>query len=120
MQESGEMYLENIIVLREKIGQVRAIDIVNHTGYTKPSISRALGLLKKSEMITVDKNGYITLTDEGEEIAKKILERHKLLTRFFTGIGVSPDVASADACRVEHIISDETFERLKDLASKKD
>ena len=117
MQESGEMYLESIIVLREKIGQVRAIDIVNHTGYTKPSISRALSLLKKSGMISVDNKGYITLNPSGEELALKILERHKLLTEFFKRIGVNPETAAADACRIEHVISDETFEMIKNHIS---
>lgn len=116
MQESGEMYLESIIVLRGKIGQVRAIDIVNHTGYSKPSISRALGVLRKSGMISVDNEGYITLTPSGEALALKILERHRLLTEFFIRIGVSPETAAADACRIEHVISDETFEMIKNHA----
>lgn len=108
------MYLENILVLREKQKPVRAIDIVNLTGYSKPSISRALGLLKADGMIIVDSDGYITLTSEGERRAQKVYERHKLLTEMFVRIGVSRETAAADACKIEHDISDETFERLKE------
>ena len=120
--ESGEMYLENILVLREKQKPVRAIDIVNLTGYSKPSISRALGLLKADGMILVDSDGYITLTNDGEQRAQKIYERHKLLTEMFVRIGVNSATAAADACKIEHDISDETFEKLKEhilLADKK-
>lgn len=119
IQESGEMYLESILVLRDKLPQVRAIDIVNYTGYTKPSISRALGLLKQDDLISVDKSGYITLTTEGENCAIKIYERHKVLTEFFVQIGVDRTTASADACKVEHVISDETFNKIKDHISNK-
>ncbi len=118
IQESGEMYLESILVLRDKLPQVRAIDIVNYTGYTKPSISRALGLLKQDNLITVDKSGYITLTQEGENFAIKVYERHKVLTEFFIKIGVDRITASADACKVEHVISDETFNKIKEHISK--
>ena len=111
--ESAEMYLETIQVLREKKANVRAIDVVHETGYTKPSVSRAMGLLKKSGHIEVDENGYISLTETGEALAKKILERHRLLTDFLVRIGVSPEVASDDACKVEHHISQETFECIK-------
>ena len=120
IQESGEMYLESILVLRDKLPQVRAIDIVNYTGYTKPSISRALGLLKQDNLITVDKSGYITLTQEGENFAIKVYERHKVLTEFFVKIGVDRITASADACKVEHVISDETFNKIKEHISKDD
>jgi len=121
--ESGEMYLENILVLREKQGLVRAIDIVNYSGYSKPSISRAVGLLKKDGLIEVDGEGYITLKPAGEKIAEKILERHRLLTEFLVKIGVDPEVAARDACKIEHDICDETFEKLKEhanCAKKKD
>lgn len=111
--ESGEMYLENILVLRGQQAHVRSIDIVNYTGYSKPSISRAIGLLKKDGMLEVDGEGYITLTEEGERRAQKIYERHRCLTEFFEMIGVSPETASTDACKVEHDISDETFEKIK-------
>lgn len=116
--ESGEMYLENILILREKQRLVRAIDIVNYTGYSKPSISRAVGLLKKDGYIEVDGEGYITLKPAGEEIAEKILERHRMLTEFLVKIGVSPDTAAHDACKIEHAISDETFEIIKAHANR--
>ncbi|MGN1073959.1 MAG: metal-dependent transcriptional regulator [Eubacteriales bacterium] len=112
LQESGEMYLESIYVLRARLGNVRAIDIANFTGYTKPSVSRALGLLKTEGFVVVDAAGYITLTPEGEDVAGRIYERHQVLTRFFTALGVSPETAERDACRIEHVISDETFEKL--------
>ena len=112
--ESGEMYLENILVLRAKQEHVRSIDIVNYTGYSKPSISRAIGLLRRDGMLEVDEEGHITLTAEGERRAQKIYERHRTLTEFFSMIGVSDQVASADACKMEHDISDETFEKIKE------
>lgn len=112
--ESGEMYLENILVLRAQQGYVRSIDIVNYTGYSKPSISRAIGLLKKDGMLDVDGDGHITLTAEGERRAQKVYERHRTLTEFFSMIGVSDETASADACKIEHDISDETFEKIKE------
>ncbi len=118
LQESGEMYLEDILVLREKQGLVRAIDIVNYTGYSKPSISRAVGLLKKEGYIEVDAEGYITLKPSGEEIAEKILERHRLLTEFLVRIGVDPEIAAHDACKIEHAVSDETFEKIKAHANR--
>ena len=111
--ESGEMYLENILVLRGQQTHVRSIDIVNYTGYSKPSISRAIGLLKKDGMLEVDSEGHITLTEEGECRAQKIYERHRCLSEFLEMIGVSPETASADACKMEHDISDETFEKIK-------
>ena len=92
---------------------MRAIDVVHHTGYTKPSVSRAMGLLKKRGCVEVDENGYIRLTEEGSREAKKILERHRVLTSFLEKIGVSPEVADDDACKMEHVISDEAFERIK-------
>lgn len=114
VHESGEMYLESILVLRKKIANVRSIDIVNHTGYTKPSISRAINLLKQDNMVIVDDNGYITLTPKGEALAIKIYERHNILTQLFEKLGVSPETADSDACKIEHVISDETFERIKE------
>ncbi len=113
IHESGEMYLETILRLRESLPTVRAIDIVRSTGYSKPSISRALKQLRDEAMIEVDESGYITLTVAGEGRAVKIYERHRVLTRYFESIGVSSETADADACKIEHVISDETFERLK-------
>lgn len=118
LQESGEMYLETIYVLTKKGGTVRAIDICEHMNYSKPSISRAMGLLKSAEYITVDKNGSIKLTDSGWTIAEKIYERHTLLTKFLMMIGVSEQTASDDACKIEHHISDESFEAIKKYAKK--
>lgn len=111
--ESGEMYLETILVLQKSGKTVRSIDICDHMGYSKPSVSRAVGLLKNGGMITVDNNGFIDLTPSGREVAEKILERHTVLTEFFIKLGVSPQTASEDACRIEHHISDESFEAIK-------
>lgn len=118
--ESAEMYLETIQILREKQPYVRAIDIAHYTGYTKPSVSRAVGLLKSNGHISVDESGYITLTETGEGLAKKILERHRVLTDFLLMIGVSPEIADDDACRMEHVISDETFEKMKKHVGRSD
>ena len=107
------MYLETIMLLQEKHPQVRSIDIVHQTGYTKPSVSRAVGLLKKSGHIEVDTNGHITLTESGRSVASKILERHRTITDFLVGLGVSHEIADDDACKMEHLISDEVFEKMK-------
>lgn len=111
--ESAEMYLETIQLLTEKQQYIRAIDIVHETGYTKPSVSRAMGLLKQRGCIEVDENGYIRLTEEGSVMAKKVLERHRVLTAFLEQIGVSAETADDDACKMEHVISDETFDKIK-------
>ncbi len=113
LQESGEMYLETIYVLTKKNKSTRSVDIAEYMGYTKPSVSRAVGILKKGEYIVVDSDGYITLTDAGREIAKKIFERHTVLTKMFVGLGVDEKVAAEDACRIEHIISDDSFNAIK-------
>ena len=113
MQESGEMYLETILILSRTKGQVRSLDIVDYMSFSKPSVSRAVGLLKSGGYILVDPEGYITLTDAGREVAEKIYERHTTLTELLTRLGVDPDVAAEDACRMEHTISDESFEALK-------
>ena len=113
IHESGEMYLETIHVLLKKNGAVRSIDISEHMGYSKPSVSRAVGLLKKGNYIVVDKDGYITLTDAGMEIAEKIYERHTVLSGLLVALGVSEETAAEDACRLEHAISDESFEAIK-------
>ena len=114
LQESGEMYLETILVLSRKSSYVRAIDVGEYMGYSKPSVSRAMGLLKAGNYITVDDLGGIHLTDAGREVAERIYERHTYLTRFLTGLGVNPEVAAKDACRIEHVISSESFHAIKD------
>ena len=111
--ESAEMYLETIMMLSERQAHVRSIDVVHETGYTKPSVSRAVGLLKKNGHILVDEGGYITLTETGREIAAMIVERHRVITEFLVGLGVSREIATDDACKMEHIISDEAFLRMK-------
>ena len=111
--ESAEMYLESILVLSQKQGAPRAIDVAHHTGYSKPSVSRAVGLLKNGGYITVDEGGHITLTDEGRAIAEKIYERHTLLMNFLVALGVDEETASDDACRLEHAISDVSFGAVK-------
>lgn len=113
MHESGEMYLETILVLSEERDCVRSIDICEHMGYSKPSVSRAVGILKKEGHIVVDGNGYITLTKSGKEIANTIYERHTILTNTLIALGVSPEVASQDACKIEHNLSEETFNAIK-------
>ena len=113
IQESGEMYLESIYVLQQKIGHVRSIDVSEYMGYSKPSISRAMGLLKSGGYIRTDDDGFLTLTPAGLEIAQKIYERHTLLTQLLIKLGVTPETASEDACKMEHAISDETFEVIK-------
>ena len=114
IQESGEMYLETILILTSKQTYVRSIDIANYTGYSKPSISRAMGILKKNNYILIDKEGYITLTDKGQKLAQTIYERHITLSRFFMALGVNEETATNDACRIEHVISDETFMKIKE------
>lgn len=113
LQESGEMYLETIYVLTKKLGNVRSLDIAEYMDFSKPSVSRAVGLLKNGEYITVDKNGFITLTETGHEVAENIYERHTILTEYLTQLGVPPEIASRDACKMEHVISTETFEAVK-------
>ena len=113
LQESGEMYLETILVLSQKSDFVRAIDICEEMHYSKPSVSRAMKLLKTDGYIDISTEGHISLTGKGEEAAARIYERHKVLSEYFIGIGVSPEVAVEDACRIEHVISDETFSAIK-------
>ncbi len=112
LQESGEMYLESILVLSRK-GHVRSIDVCEYMGFSKPSVSRAVGLLKSGGYITVDKDGFIILTDKGLSEANRIYERHKMLTAFLAAIGVPERIADNDACKIEHVISDETFLAMK-------
>lgn len=117
IQESGEMYLESIYVLLKKNGNVRSIDIAEYMGYSKPSISRAMGLLKDGDFINIAKDGSITLTRAGVAVAEKIYERHTLLSNLLIRLGVSPETASEDACKLEHAISDESFEAIKKFAT---
>ena len=111
--ESGENYLETILILSEKIKKVRSVDIAEKMNFSKPSISRAISILKNKKLIFVDKTGFIFLTKEGEKIAKQIYEKHCFLTDFFKFLGVDKDIAKKDACKVEHAMSQETFEKLK-------
>ncbi|MCR5788966.1 MAG: metal-dependent transcriptional regulator [Lachnospiraceae bacterium] len=113
LQESGEMYLEAIYVLSQKQAAVRSIDVSDYLGYTKPSVSRAIGVLKKEGFVTKDDDGYLKLTEAGAATAKRIYERHTVLTRLFINLGVDEKIAVEDACRIEHYISDETFHAVK-------
>ena len=113
IQESGEMYLETIHVLLKQKSHVRAIDVAERMGYSKPSVSRAMGLLKAGNFIEIAPDGGITLTESGLQVAEKIYERHTVLTTMLIGLGVSEQVALEDACRLEHAISDESFEAIK-------
>ena len=113
IQESAENYLETILLLKNKKNEVRSIDIANELGFSKPSISRAVSLFKQEGYITVDEHGIISLTETGLDIAKSVSERHKILTEFLVSIGVNAKTASEDACRIEHVISEETFNKIK-------
>ena len=113
MQESGEMYLETILILGKKQNKVRAVDIVDEMGFSKPSVSRAMAKLKTDECIIVDSAGYIALTEKGRGIAEKIYERHQLLSEILISLGVDATTAAEDACKMEHDISDESIEAIK-------
>lgn len=113
LKESGEMYLETIYVLSKKSSYVRSIDVCEEMGYSKPSVSRAVGLLKDGGYLTVGSEGALKLTSLGREIAEKTYERHTVLSKLFINLGVSENSATADACKIEHVISDETFDALK-------
>ena len=118
VHESGEMYLEAILVLSRQQGRVRSIDVSEYLGYSKPSVSRAVGLLKNGEYLTVDDDGGLILTEKGRDVAEKIYERHTLLTDLLVRLGVSRETAAEDACRLEHAISDESFGAIKEYVSK--
>jgi Mn-dependent DtxR family transcriptional regulator len=118
LYESAEMYLETIYVLSKKTGFVRSIDVAEYMGYSKPSVSRAVGLLKKGGYLTMEKDGYLTLTDKGRETADSIFERHTVLTKFLEYIGVDNDTASKDACKIEHVVSDTTLGCIKSFLEK--
>jgi Mn-dependent DtxR family transcriptional regulator len=113
LQESAEMYLETIYLLSRQRGNVRSVDVAEHMGYSKPSVSRAVGLLKQGGYVVTDDSGFLSLTAEGIAVAEKIFERHHVLSRLFVRLGVSEAVATEDACKIEHIISDETFAAIK-------
>lgn len=117
LRESGQMYLESVLVLSEKDEPVRSLDVVNHLGFSKPSVSRAMGKLKTEGYIKIDPQGYITLTEKGESIARNIYEKRIVLKEFIMSLGVNEKTAEADACRIEHVLSDETFAALKKARS---
>ena len=118
LQESGEMYIESIYVLNKKLGNVRSIDVCEHLGYSKPSVSRAMSLLKKGGFVEADNNGYLTLTDAGVEVAEKMYQRHTVLSDLLVRLGVSEETAVEDACKIEHHISDESFNAIKKYVGK--
>lgn len=118
LQESGEMYLETIFILSEQDCAVRGTDIANKLGYSKASVSRGISILKKNELVSVDKDGAIKLTEKGRKIAEDIYEKHKVVTKFFMQLGVNEKTAEADACRIEHVLSDATFNAIKKQLKK--
>lgn len=113
VRESGEMYLEAILVLAKKSGYVRSIDVSEYLGYSKPSVSRAMGILREGGYILMEKDGAITLTDSGKKLAETIYERHTVLSELLIRLGVDEKTATDDACRIEHVISDESFQSIK-------
>lgn len=119
MQESGENYLETILLLLQKNEEVRSVDVANEMGFSKPSISRAVNLLKQDKYIDIDGLGRISLTEKGKEVAVKVYERHRLLAKYLVALGVDEETASKDACRIEHVISQQSFEKIKEFAEKK-
>ena len=119
IHESAENYLETILILQKRLGQVRSIDIASELSYSKPSVSVAMKNLRTNGYIDVDSDGYITLLDQGRAIAEKMYERHTLLSDMLTALGVDPAVAAEDACRIEHVISEETFEAFKAHAAER-
>lgn len=118
LQESGEMYLETILILSEKTGFVRSIDVCEYMGFSKPSISRAVGLLKQGGYLYMERDGNLVLTDAGKEVARKIYERHNVLTECLMRLGIDRETAAEDACKIEHVISDKTFEAIKQFLGK--
>ena len=113
LHESGEMYLETILILSQKQNMVRSIDVAEDMGFSKPAVSRAMAKLKADKYILIDSEGYIALTESGRQIAEKIYERHTILTRFLIRLGVDEETAAADACKIEHDMSDKTFDAIK-------
>ena len=114
IHESAENYLEAILALGEEKGSVRSIDIANHLEFSKPSVSRAMSLLRENGYVVMDSDGFLTLTEAGHQVADRIYERHQLLTKWLTALGVDPKVAAEDACKIEHDLSDESFTKLKE------
>lgn len=117
LQESGEMYIETIYVLSKSSSYVRAVDVCESMGFSKPSVSRAMKLLKDGGYITVDRKGSILLTEKGRDVAEKMYERHQIIASLLVKLGVDPRVATEDSCKIEHVISDETFAKIKDFNS---
>lgn len=113
IHESGEMYLETILMLTKQKGYVRSVDVSEHMGYSKPSVSRAVGILREKNYLIMEPDGSLILTESGREIAEKILERHTILTQMLTDLGVDPEIAAEDACKMEHNISDVSFRAIK-------
>ena len=113
LHESAEMYLETIYILSKQSSTVRSIDVAEHMGYSKPNVSRAVGLLKQGGYVMMDADGFLTLTDDGLAVAEKIFDRHLLLSRVLISMGVDPVVAAEDACRIEHVISDESLDAIR-------
>lgn len=120
LQESGEMYIEAIYILSQRSTAVRSIDVAEYLGYSKPSVSRAIGVLKQKGLVRTDESGHLILTDEGLRLGMRIYERHTVLTRALLDLGIDEQTASEDACRVEHYISDTTFEAIKAHVTKYD
>jgi Mn-dependent DtxR family transcriptional regulator len=118
LHESAEMYLETIYVLSRNSATVRSVDVAEHMGYSKPSVSRAIGLLKQGGYVAMDSDGYLTLTKDGLAAANKIFERHTVLSQLLIRLGVSEKTAAEDACKIEHVISDETFEAVKQYLNR--
>ena len=112
------MYLETILILTEKTPNVRSIDVCEYMGFSKPSVSRAIGLLKKGGYVDVDVDGYLSLTEHGREVAIKVYDRHKILTKFLTSLGVDTEIAANDACKIEHDISDESLDAIRKFIEK--
>ena len=120
LHASGEDYLEAILVLQKKSGIVRSVDLARHMGFSKPSISHAVGVLKNGGFLTVDEDGYLNLTNAGREVAEKIYERHQFFTEQLVAVGVDRETAERDACRIEHVISDTSFQKLKEKMRETD
>lgn len=120
LHASGEDYLEAILILQKKIGMVRSVDLARYMEFSKPSISHAVGVLKDGGYLLVDGDGHLQLTDAGKAVAEKIYERHRFLTEMLTGLGVPQETAEEDACRIEHVISEASFQSLKGLLEDKE